>query len=62
MPDTNELESLSHLAYTLRSSVPTIRRVAKQLGIEAAVRINGVPHYSAEQCSKVEAAIKMQGH
>ena len=50
---TQHLESIGHLACTLRVPVARVRRAAESAGVKPAISINSIDHYDAKACERI---------
>lgn len=55
---TSHLESIGHLCASLQAPYGRIRNVIDELKIHPAVSINGIEHYSAEDCDRIANAVR----
>jgi hypothetical protein len=57
-PTINHLESLVHLATSLRTPYSRVAKSVEALGIKPTVTINGIGHYDAEACERIADYLK----
>ena len=57
---TTHLESIGHLCASLQAPYGRIRNEIDRLQIKPAVSINGIEHYSADDCERIADAIRNQ--
>ena len=58
---TVEIESLSRVCGLLQRSPKAVREAAASLGIEAAFKINQVPHFNVEQTERIAGYFRQRG-
>ncbi len=56
--NTTAIMSIGHLAQTLRTTVSTVERAAKLLGVKPALHIDSVAHFDASDVERLSVLVR----